>query len=1081
MSKLFKFIFTSCFLLTAYCSLLTAQTSTATLTGTIQDQNGAVVPGVTVTVVNDGTSNTRTSITNDDGSFTVSLLPPGRYTVTARRDGFAAIQVQDVVLNVADNKSLSMQLKVGDASAPTVDVTADAFLVNTGTSVATTIDRAFVANLPLNGRSFSSLVLLTPGVTVTPVGGALGELGQFSVNGQRASTNAFTVDGVSANIGVETSSTQSMSLAGSYPGTSAFGGTNNLVSQDALEEFTLQTSGYSAESGRQPGGQIQIVTRSGGNKFHGALFELLRNEAFDARNYFNKKPAPEPPLRQNQFGGTFSGPIIVPNIGDGGKPWYIGKNRTFFFFSYEGQRLLLPASGVQRVPSLRVRQIAAASLQPLLNAFPLPTGPEDETTTTCNPNIGNPRCSPTGFVYSGRSPYNYSLSNPSNLDATSIRIDHAITPKNNLFARFNEAPSNSTDGIIGKAKTISNSRTFTAGLNSFFRAGLSNEFRFNYSRQQSSSRSFVEPMSGGTTFDENLLTNGYSSLAFLSINPISSGAVGGGAVTYLVGSFSDNFQRQLNIVDNVSVGTGSHYLKFGVDFRRLSPIFAPHDSDNYTFSNEAAITAGMVNTYRITSRMSARPQYDSLSVFAQDNWRVSRRLTLDLGLRWEFNPPPSEANDQYPRVVTGVEGTDVTSAIIAPEGTPFYKTFYTAFAPRFGAAYLLVDKAGIQTVVRGAFGLYYDMGSGGAARGWPFTATKTLSGIAFPISVVNASRPPVVASTSNAQSSDEALRLPYTLQWNLTLEQSIGKGHTVMAAYVASAARQLLTLRTLNEQPRDPLTGALLPRPNPNFGSILHIANGPTADYHSLQLQYRTRLGKALQGIVNYTWAHAIDEVSSDVQQGVFERGNASFDVRHNLSAALHYDIPTLSDRGILKYLFRGWTVDGIVHAQSGFPLNIGIAGSLIINDLSVSARPDLILGQPLYIQDSSVPGGRRFNSDAFRSPAECLPAGAPNCVNTIVRQGTFGRNVLRGLPIYQLDLALGKQVRLAEQLGLQLKVEAFNVFNHPMFSAYGGNFTIRDEFGVPTNTLNRGLGGFSALYQLGGSRSIQLSARLSF
>jgi hypothetical protein len=387
------------------------------------DQNSAVVPGAEVKLLNPATAFARQTTTNDSGAYTFLLLPPGTYSITAQRDGFAPIRVENIVLNVGDQKSLQVHLKAGSITEM-VQIEGNAALINESPAVGTVIDRQFVGNLPLNGRSFQSLILLTPGVTITSAGAS--DPGQFSVNGQRASTNYFTVDGASANVGVSIAfgGAAPATLAGSYPGLSAFGSTSNLVSVDALEEFKIQTSTYSAELGRQPGGQVSLVTRSGGNDFHGGVFEYFRNEALDARDYFNKKPAPQPPLRQNQFGGTFSGPLPFFNFGEGGPFFTTGKDKTFFFFSYEGQRLRLPISGNAIVPSLRLRSAAAPAVKPLLDAFPLPTGPE----------VLDALGQPTGW-----SPYVFSVSPPSTLDATSIRIDHRVNSKFTVFGRFNES------------------------------------------------------------------------------------------------------------------------------------------------------------------------------------------------------------------------------------------------------------------------------------------------------------------------------------------------------------------------------------------------------------------------------------------------------------------------------------------------------------------------------------------------------------------------------------------------------------------------------------------------------------------
>jgi len=314
------------------CFAVYGQTATATLSGTVKDPNSAIVPGAAVIVQNDATRLVRNAATDDSGNFTVPLLPPGTYTVTVEQSGFAVVRVPNIILNVGDQKSLAVQLKVGDVKTEVV-VTPDASLINTSPAVTNTIDRTFVGNLPLNGRSFQSLILITPGVSVTTSG--LTDYGQFSVNGQRSSTNSFIVDGVSANIGTGAgvgNGANNAAFGGAYPGLTALGGTNNLVSVDALQEFKIQTSTYTAEYGRQPGGQVSLVTRSGTNEVHGSLFEYFRNEALDARDYFNTKPTSQTALRQNIFGGTVSGPLPFLNFGTGGPTFESGKDRMFFSF-----------------------------------------------------------------------------------------------------------------------------------------------------------------------------------------------------------------------------------------------------------------------------------------------------------------------------------------------------------------------------------------------------------------------------------------------------------------------------------------------------------------------------------------------------------------------------------------------------------------------------------------------------------------------------------------------------------------------------------------------------------------------------
>ncbi|HEY2976263.1 MAG TPA: TonB-dependent receptor [Pyrinomonadaceae bacterium] len=1060
-------------LLFALCALLLAvahaQTATATLSGTIVDQNGAVVPGADVTIINTGTGLQRQATTDDEGSFTVPLLPPSTYRVRVQRTGFSPVEIPNVILNVGDQKALKVELKAGDVNA-TVQVTSDAPLINESPAVATTIDRQFVGNLPLNGRSFQSLILLTPGVTVATTG--LNDYGQFSVNGQRASTNSFIVDGVSANIGIGSisasgASADNAALGGAYPGTSALGGTNNLVSVDALEEFKIQTSTYTAEFGRQPGGQVSLVTRAGTNDFHGSLFEYLRNDALDARDYFNKKPAPKTALRQNQFGGTLSGPVPFLHFGEGGPMIHSGKNRTFFFFSYEGQRLRLPISGTTNVLSTRLRNAAASAIRPLLNAFPLPTGPE----------LRNGAGQPIGW-----SPYDFNISNPASLDATSIRIDHTVNSKVNLFGRFNESPSNITRlrGGPSGPKDISSTRTLTLGTTLVLTSKLNNELRFNYSRQLGQRQFLPATYGGAVPIDPALLTGG--KVGYLSNNFF---IFGGNNVLLASGDLLKNYQQQLNLVDNVSLVKGAHQLKFGIDYRRLSPTYAPQDIVGGRFSNETAVINATFSTLAITHYDTAHPRFTNFSVYGQDTWKVSPRLTLDLGLRWEFNPAPTEADGKMPPVALGITGNppDVSHATLAPAGTPFYKTFYTAFAPRFGAAYQLRQEAGRETVLRGGFGVYYDLGSAGATNGFPLLSQRLLGAVAFPVSASQVVPLPIITPTSLpvtsvVYSNAAELKLPYTLQWNLAIEQSLGTRQVVSVSYVAAAARQLLTTQQINFPPDLFCCGA--PAPNPKFSVIFYTWNGPTSDYHSLQGQYKARFTRGLQALVNYTWSHAIDEVSSDIGSSVLSRGNADFDVRHNLSGAISYNLPSPTTVSVLKHLLADWTVDGIVHAQTGQPVNV-TGPFTIIDGIGLSIRPDVVPDQPFYLTDPTIPGGRRFNAAAFRNP----PVN-PN-FSTAFQQGNFGRNVLRGLPLNQVDMALGRNFKLTEKVKLQFKGELFNIFNHPNFGDYGTSYTSPSNFGVPRSTLHNALGssvfgtGFSSLYQLGGPRSVQLSLKIAF
>ncbi|MDQ3818804.1 MAG: TonB-dependent receptor, partial [Acidobacteriota bacterium] len=323
-----------------------AQTATATLSGTVMDEAGALIPSVNITLLNLSTALQRHATTNHEGSYTIPLLPPGRYNVTAQRAGFTTVEIRNVVLNTGDQLALRVKLKVGEIGE-SVTVIEDPSSLQQAAAVGTVVNRNFVENLPLNGRSFQSLFELTPGVVLTRA--TFNEQGQFSVNGQRANANYFMVDGVSANIGVSAGSAPGQAAAGTLPALTAFGSTNNLVSVDALEEFRILTSAYAPEFGRTPGAQVSIITRSGGNEFRGSVFDYFRNDALDASDWFaNSRGLKRPAIRQNDFGGVLGGPIL--------------KDRTFFFFSYEGLRLRQPQVALTEVPSVSARAVAPAAL-----------------------------------------------------------------------------------------------------------------------------------------------------------------------------------------------------------------------------------------------------------------------------------------------------------------------------------------------------------------------------------------------------------------------------------------------------------------------------------------------------------------------------------------------------------------------------------------------------------------------------------------------------------------------------------------------------------------------------------------------
>ncbi|HEY9401975.1 MAG TPA: carboxypeptidase-like regulatory domain-containing protein [Pyrinomonadaceae bacterium] len=1038
-----------------------AQSATSTLSGTLMDEAGAVVPAVSVTVLNLDTALQRHAMTDASGYFVVPLLPPGRYAVTARREGFATIQIRSVVLNVNDQRLLRIKLRVGEIDE-VVYVTEDLLGYQTAGAAGTVVDQRLVADLPLNGRSFQSLFELAPGTVLTKAN--FYEQGQFSVNGQRANANYFTVDGVSANIGVSAGAAPGQAAGGSLPALTVLGGTNNLVSVEALEEFRVQTSSYAPEFGRTPGAQVSLVTRSGTNQFHGTLFEYFRHDALDANDWFaNSRGLAESTLRQSDFGGTLGGPLV--------------RDRAFFFSSYEGLRLRQPQVAITEVPSRAARLNAPPQLRPYLDAFPLPSGRD----------LGN------GFAE-----FSAGYSDPSSLDAMSLRIDVSPNQKSTLFVRYNHAPSETiqrggvTTAGFGRQslntlnRTSLRTQTLTAAAVVAVTPNVTSDLRVNWSRAGGETSLSMDDFGGASPLSDPLAPFPSASAQDVGFRLILRGGLD---ANYGVGGIAENLQRQFNVVETLSVVRGANHFKFGADFRHLSPSYGP---PRYTQTaifgsgqtNGAAATAGEGRAAQVQVGAETGPRapvFMNFSAFAQNTWRATPRLTFTYGLRWELNPPPRESSGDDPFTIEGlrfgVEGeivslrTGESQLSLAPRGTPLWRTTYNNFAPRVGFAYQLPRLPG--TVLRGGLGVFYDLGNGpaGLAFGsaFPYRREKLFSNVPFPLDPAQAAPPPLNSDPpyGTFYAFDPRLKLPYTMQWNIGAEQPLGARQSLSVAYVGAAGRRLLR------------ETALL-APDPKFTLIRVVTNTATSDYHALQVQYRRRLSGGLQAQAYYAWSHSIDDDSDDSSINLFrrlntrrERGSSNFDVRHAFTAALTYDLPAASAKGTpARALTRGWSLDAFLRARSATPFSVLARTGLVIGELVDVQRPDLVSGTPVYLDDPSAPGGRRLNPAAFL----VVPG----------RQGTLGRNSLRGFGFAQVDLALRRRFALTDRVGVQVRAEFFNALNHPNFGD-PVNELGSSRFGESIQTLGKSLGtggvngGLSPLYQVGGSRSIQLALRLDF
>jgi hypothetical protein len=800
-----------------------------------------------------------------------------------------------------------------------------------------------------------------------------------------------------------------------------------LVSVEALQEFRIVTSSFAPEFGRSPGGQVLLTTRSGTNDLHGGVYEYFRNDVLDANDWFaNAAGQSRAPERHNDFGGFVGGPIL--------------KDNTFFFLSYEGARLRLPQTSVIDVPSSSIRTSAPSALAPLLLAYPIPNGP----------------VSSDGYTAQFTGTY----SNSATLDAGSIRIDHRFGDRYTLFGRYNDAPSETVGRVNGLStlETITtNTQTVTVGLNMNFSNTVGNSLRGNYSTQLSAVTDVLDSFAGAiplppSFFLGSLPSNGSlvefqtDDTNFLSEGPIATART-----------------RQFNLADDVNIVAGAHALKLGTDYRMIfldtapSPLTFEFDVD--TVQDYVATGQGSLE---VTTRKNSQLLAQTLSLYAQDTWKITPRLTLTYGLRWELSPPPSGRGSTT--LASWVNTNNPAELALAPLGTRLWATTYGNFAPRVGMAYALSQNGDF--VLRAGWGIFYDLGVGQTATlATSFPNSASLFSPTVPVPVTDATpylpgsalQPPYPGSYGVSP----ALKLPRSYQWNLALEKSYAGNQVVTVTYVGQAGRNLL---------RD--TGYF--QPNPNFASYFYLTdNTAYSNYDALQFQYKKLLSSRIQGIFSYTFSHSLDNSSNDVVSNansisaIGDYASSNFDARHSFSAALHVALPSVAKSGFVSAASRDWSLDLVGIVRTGFPFNARVFIESPVLGFAYT-RPDLVPGQPLWIADPAAAGGKSLNLQAFAHP----PAG---------QQGTEGRNDIPGFGLTQFDLSLARQFSLTDRIHLQFRADAFNILNHPNFtnptaSVFSGASQLSSS-----EMLNQGLGGLNPLFQEGGPRSLQLSLRLTF
>lgn len=1039
-----------------------SQTENATLQGSVTDPSGAAIPQAEVRITNVATGVVRTLTSDGSGQFLAVGLLPGSYSIHVEHAGFKSSDINAIVLNVGAHDQIPIHLAVG-ATAETVTVEgSDIQLLTTSPAVSTVVNREEVANMPLNGRSFQDLMLLTPGAgTINPQSGTAAghntqngaSVDQITINGDSGLANSYIVDGVNMNVGSGNNGGFYGSFVGGggLPVSTILGNTQALVPVDDLQEFRVATSGYQAEYGGSSGGQFVFATQSGTNSFHGTASDYVRNTVFDANDWFNNYYSkPLQPLHQNDFSGALGGPIWIPRL-------YNGKDKSFFFVNYEGLRANFPsAATVAYAPDAALVAATSGAVHEWLASLPKPNGPE---------------------VGDGLAEYITGYNTPSSMNTYNVRIDQVITSKHEFFARASRTRSTMTSYYYGGTMpTQQNTSTYTAGLTSSFTTHVTNQLRANYASNAGIQSGYQTPISGQPTFNA-ITAGGYPAnisniVMFLGYYPSSGGIY---AIDFR--GFQEN--RQFEVNDNVSWLLGKHSLKFGADFRRLNGTLLPESPNTgYLWYSTQSLEANTPDYIYNNSDAAMFPGAHFVGVYAQDDWAVSHRLNLSYGLRWDYFPSQIERHGSNPYALLNQD--NLSQLAVGPHATP-YSASMADFAPRVGATYLVRNTPGYETQLRGGFGIYYDPvtnvgsplfgmlgpGESGAATFCPYSYCTNQAQYSFPLPqqyLYTPIQPPVGPFTQTFNAVDPHLKDPYTIQVNAAVQQQFGKNNALTLNYVGAFYRRGIYFLNQYVHPQ-----------NPNFNYVDFQTNGPhsTSNYNSGQFVFEHRLSRGLFAYAAYTWSHDIGETQIS-QFTPYIKADTSGDLRNNFNLATSWTVPYKSDNRLAEALLGQWGLDVRFMARTGFPFSVYGKNVPSPDGSGGQVTPGLnyVSGKPVYLYGSykgkPIPGGKMLNPAAFTA--------APVGVN-----GTVAPNSLRGFGMNQWNFAVRREFPIHDTLKLQFRADSFNLFNRPNFGSID-TYLPDATFGQTTSTLASSIApGGMAQYQGGGPRSLQLALKIVF
>ena len=1059
-----------------------AQTATGQITGSLKDPSGSVVPGVKVVVTNEQTGLTRETVSNELGDYVVPLLPVGVYVVTAEHPGFKMAVRSAVPLSVDQVQRVDLRLDTGDV-AERVEVTSSALTLDTASAtVGHTITEKQVTELPLNGRNFLQLLFLGAGAVETTgeqAGMRQGVGNAISIMGARPTSNNYMLDG--------TANTDT-----------ALGTPAAVLSIDAIQEFKEQTTTYSAEYGFSSN-QINVISKTGTNAFHGTGFGFFRNEKFDARNFFDPPDAEKPQLDQKQFGFVQGGPVWLP--------FYDGHNKTFFLVNYEGTRIERGASAFYTVPTpdelagrFTSTIIDPVSRQPFANN----TIPQSRFSRLAQLALRN-GWYPAPNISAAQGNYQAIRTLPQDADQFTIRIDQDLAKMGRVFGRYtkstydNRTNSNLLD--IGDRVFEQDTTNWQVSHTWAFRSNIVNQLRVGHVEARADQKGIGCPQS-----DVDFLqsTGTFTGLPDAQRECPSIGIQGFAGTGGAVNAYSASNQPMWDISNTTTWMKGSHTLNFGLSYRRwwLQRDLATGFLGNYTYNvgftgNPVAdMLLGYYSGVGIFQPAAfsvpgapGNPRefnFKYIAPYFQDDWRVTSRLTVNMGLRWDYRNVPYETRNRmaWRNLDYGPGGLLVADPSLAPGGivdgayyqeagrrSPENPDQYMVFAPRLGFAWRPTEDGKI--VFRGGYGVFYDSAEGreidGAADVYPYVSRNNYlqsvgqptplrtSDSLFPSFESQGLATPA-ANTFLAVSQSPEPHNPYMQQWSVGVQRELMTNTTLEVNYIGTKGTNLLMRRNIAQalefSPDRPTVAER--KPYPNFVTYIDSDWGGRSRYDAFNTKLEHR-GRGSLITLAYTWAKSTDTKSAAAGigatgfngwQGFLDNhdperdyGLSDFDVDHRLVGSFVYNIPVGNGErfatdasGVTNAIIGGWQLNGIYTWQRGFPITIQAADLGGLNDSVGTNRADLV-GDP-DVSNRTIT--QWFNTAAFAQPA----AGS---------YGTSGRNILRGPGVNNLDLAAFKNFEFGKGMRLQFRLESFNAFNHTQFNGVSTNLTSAN-FGVVTS-----------------------------